>query len=98
VRGRPAQCESGRGLAQSKTQAFAGTGWNERELLECASPLALWKRALKEMAGKSQPALAGGGESGRGLPQSKTQAFSVRREIKKPLPVCRKGLESSNLN
>ena len=53
VRGRPAQCESGRGLPQSKTQAFAGTGWNARELLECANLLALWKRASKEMAGKS---------------------------------------------
>jgi hypothetical protein len=200
-----AQCESGSGPPQSKTQAFAGTGQELRQLLECVSLLALWKRASKEIGRKIsacpcrwrrkrqrtaavqnasvrqdrlecarafgvrqssgaletgiegngrkilnlpllvevkaaedcrspkrkrspgpagmcasfwsapvfwrfgnghrrkwpdnlKPALAGGGESGRGLPQPKTQAFSMCREIKKPLPVCRKGLESSNLN
>src|SRR5438874_2263968 len=33
--------ESARGLAQSKTRAFAGCSLGQAKLLECASPLAL---------------------------------------------------------
>ena len=65
--------KSGRGLPQSKTLCDHRGRWEDRQVLECASPLALWERAGKERRAKfCSQAHRAQGKSGRGLPQSKT--------------------------
>ena len=45
--------KSGRGLPQSKTLRDQSGRWEVRQVLECASPLALWPRAWDETTGET---------------------------------------------
>src|SRR6266545_4642343 len=44
--------KSGRGLPQSKTLRDSQGRWELRQVLECASPLALWHRTLERQTAK----------------------------------------------
>ncbi len=45
--------KSGRGLPQSKTLRDVRGRWKVRQVLDCASPLALWRRAREGTAGET---------------------------------------------
>src|SRR5256885_1933593 len=79
--------KSGRGLPQSKTLSYRRGRREVRQVLDCASPLALWLRARDGRRGKlCLDFITPVGKSGRGLPQSKTlRARRGRREVRQVL-------------